>query len=148
MGIRFTACAVALVVTGLAGCGGSSAESERIAALEARVEAAESEAANETDDSVAEAADTAGSEYADDSDTGGGTDCIQVPDVVGKDHQLAQDTMQAAGLYALAEEDASGQDRLLMLDRNWTTVEQRPEAGECVAQDTEVLLSALKDDER
>ena len=32
---------------------------------------------------------------------------IRVPNVVGIDHQLAQDTMQAAGLYNLAEEDAT-----------------------------------------
>lgn len=73
--------------------------------------------------------------------------CITVPNVVGKDHQLAQDTMQAAGLYALAEEDATGQGRVLLLDRNWTTVAQKPAAGSCVSEDTRILLSAKKDDE-
>lgn len=56
--------------------------------------------------------------------------------MVGKDHQLAQDTMQAAGFYMLMEEDASGQDRLLMLDRNWTTVRQRPKAGRSTHEST------------
>lgn len=73
--------------------------------------------------------------------------CITVPDVVGKDHQLAQDTMQAAGLYVLDEEDATGQGRVLLLDRNWTTVAQKPAAGSCVSEDTTILLSAKKDDE-
>ncbi len=73
--------------------------------------------------------------------------CITVPNVVGKDHQLAQDTMQAAGLYALDEEDATGQGRVLLLDRNWTTVAQNPAAGSCVPEDTTILLSAKKDDE-
>ncbi len=74
-------------------------------------------------------------------------DCIVVPDVVGGDHQLAQDTMQAAGLYLLDEEDATGQGRMLILDRNWTVVRQRPAAGSCVSEDTEILLSSKKDGE-
>jgi hypothetical protein len=81
-------------------------------------------------------------------DTADGSGCITVPDVVGKDHQLAQDTMQAAGLYMLQEQDASGQGRMLLVDRNWTTVRQRPSAGECVSEDTEIMLSAVKDEER
>ena len=72
---------------------------------------------------------------------------IKVPSVVGKDHQLAQDTMQGAGLYALDEKDATGQGRLLLVDRNWTTVKQRPAAGTCVSDDTTILLSAEKDGE-
>ena len=74
-------------------------------------------------------------------------DCVKVPNVVGEDHQLAQDTMQAAGLYMLDEEDASGEGRMLLLDRNWTTVKQRPKAGKCVDENTTILLSALKDEE-
>lgn len=73
--------------------------------------------------------------------------CITVPNVVGKDHQLAQDTMQATGFYALDEEDATGQDRVLLLDRNWRTVAQKPAAGSCMSEDTTILLSAKKDDE-
>jgi len=73
--------------------------------------------------------------------------CITIPDVEGGDHQLAQDTMQAAGLYLLQEQDATGQDRALILDRNWTVVEQRPAAGACVSDDTTILLRSKKDDE-
>lgn len=76
---------------------------------------------------------------------GGGS--ITVPNVVGKDHQLAQDTMQAAGLYSLEEEDATGQDRLLIYDRNWTVVKQDPAAGTKVSEDTTIKLSAKKDGE-
>ena len=160
MGIRSRACVIALVVCGLAGCGGTStAESDRIAELEERVEAAESQATaaeaeaetaeTETDAAMEDVADEAvAEESAEDDSTSDGGDCIKVPNVVGKDHQLAQDTMQAAGLYSLAEEDASGQDRMLLLDRNWTTVKQRPKAGKCVSEDTEIMLSAVKDDER
>ncbi|MBB5958970.1 hypothetical protein FHS29_005579 [Saccharothrix tamanrassetensis] len=67
-----------------------------------------------------------------------------VPDVVGMVHQTAQDTMQAAGLYRLREEDATGQGRLLAVDRNWTTTAQSVRAGEVVDCTTEILLSAKK----
>lgn len=77
----------------------------------------------------------------------GSAGCVTVPNVVGKDHQLAQDTMQSAGLYSLDEKDATGQGRALLFDRNWTTVEQDPAAGACVPEDTTVTLSAKKDGE-
>ncbi|MEU5690659.1 hypothetical protein [Actinosynnema sp. NPDC020468] len=67
-----------------------------------------------------------------------------VPNVVGMVHQTAQDTMQAAGLYFLREEDATGQGRLLILDRNWTTVAQSVAAGQVVDCTTTVTLSAKK----
>jgi hypothetical protein len=72
---------------------------------------------------------------------------IRVPNVRGKDLQLAQDTMQASGLYNLSEEDATGQGRLMLYDRNWTVVEQSPPAGSRVNEDTTVVLRAKKDDE-
>ncbi|MDQ2586545.1 hypothetical protein CKY47_21615 [Saccharothrix yanglingensis] len=59
-------------------------------------------------------------------------------------HQTAQDTMQAAGLYNLREEDATGRGRVLVLDRNWTTTAQGVPAGASVDCLTEVLLSAVK----
>jgi hypothetical protein len=72
---------------------------------------------------------------------------IEVPNVVGMDHQLAQDTMQAAGLYNLSEEDATGQDRLLIWDRNWTVVSQSPSPGSKVGEDQTIVLRSKKDDE-
>jgi beta-lactam-binding protein with PASTA domain len=70
-----------------------------------------------------------------------------VPDVVGEDHQLAQDTMQAAGLYLLDEEDATGQGRALIVDRNWTVVEQDPPAGTKVSENQTITLRSKKDGE-
>jgi hypothetical protein len=75
----------------------------------------------------------------------GGT--IEVPNVVGVDHQLAQDTMQAAGLYVLQEEDCTGQDRVLLWDRNWVVVSQDPAAGTAVGEDATITLCSKKDDE-
>jgi hypothetical protein len=63
---------------------------------------------------------------------------------VGLDHQYAQDTMQAAGLYNLSEEDATGQGRLLLWDRNWVVVEQDPPAGTMVAEDQTIVLKSKK----
>ncbi|MFC6090558.1 serine/threonine kinase [Saccharothrix lopnurensis] len=67
-----------------------------------------------------------------------------VPNVVGLVHQTAQDTMQAAGLFFLHEEDATGQGRLLVVDRNWTTTAQSISAGEVVDCATRIVLSAKK----
>lgn len=72
---------------------------------------------------------------------------IVVPNVIGMDHQLAQDTMQSVGLYLLDEMDGSGQGRSLLWDRNWTVVEQQPVAGTVVTSDTRVTLVSVKDDE-
>ena len=74
-------------------------------------------------------------------------DGIEVPNVMGLDHQLAQDTMQFAGLRNLSEEDASGEGRRLLWDRNWIVVGQTPEPGLIVDKDTEITLYSLKDDE-
>ncbi|WBQ05415.1 PASTA domain-containing protein [Kribbella sp. CA-293567] len=67
-----------------------------------------------------------------------------VPNVVGVNHQLAQDTMQAAGFFYLTEEDATGQGRLLVSDRNWVVVTQSPEAGTTAAVDSKILLRSKK----
>ena len=63
-----------------------------------------------------------------------------VPEVVGMQHQLAQDTLQAAGFYNLSEEDATGAGRALVVDRNWIVVEQEPPGGTKAASDVTVVL--------
>lgn len=69
-----------------------------------------------------------------------------LPDVVGQDLQAAQDEAQDAGFYALDDQDASGQNRLQVLDRNWTVCRQEPAAG-THPTDTSVVLYAVKDTE-
>lgn len=69
---------------------------------------------------------------------------IKVPNVVGKSHQFGQDTMQEAGLYNLSEEDATGEGRLLLVDRNWVVVRQRPKAGSMVNEDATITLYSKK----
>ncbi|MBM7771155.1 beta-lactam-binding protein with PASTA domain [Actinokineospora baliensis] len=67
-----------------------------------------------------------------------------VPNVVGLDHQAAQDAMQKAGFYYLTEEDATGQGRQLVIDTNWEVVEQVPAAGTVAPQSDKILLRSRK----
>jgi len=69
---------------------------------------------------------------------------IRVPRVVGMNHQAAQNRLQAAGLYMLEEEDATGQGRMLLYDRNWVVVSQSPRAGARVSEDRTILLRSKK----
>ena len=69
-----------------------------------------------------------------------------LPDLVGQDLQAAQDEAQAAGFHLLDDQDAGGQNRLQVLDRNWTVCSQDPEPG-THPTDTTVTLYAVKDDE-
>ncbi|WP_375042019.1 PASTA domain-containing protein [Actinomadura sp. NTSP31] len=69
---------------------------------------------------------------------------IRVPNVVGHNHQQAQNEMQAHGLYMLAEKDATGQGRLLLWDRNWVVVRQTPRAGTLVKPTATITLYSKK----
>ena len=93
---------------GVAGCEESNNDEPKT------VVSTETETAPPASDITEEESTSSDESSASGSDSGGGGGDITVPDVVGKDHQLAQDTMQAAGLYSLAEEDATGQGRLLI----------------------------------
>jgi hypothetical protein len=75
------------------------------------------------------------------------SEAVTVPDAVGLDLQLAQDTMQASGFYSLTSHDATGQDRLQVLDRNWTVCDQSPPGGTTADSTTQIDFSAVKDDE-
>ena len=74
----------------------------------------------------------------------GVADIAVVPDVVGLNHQLAQDTLQASGFYLLDEQDATEQGRMLLYDRNWVVVSQSVPAGTSVPADTMITLSSKK----
>lgn len=52
--------------------------------------------------------------------------------------------MQSRGLYMLQEEDATGQGRMLLLDRNWVVVRQSPKAGTRVTEDRTITLYSKK----
>ena len=76
---------------------------------------------------------------------GGG---IVVPDVVGLDHQAAQNALQGEGLYSLDERDCSGEGRLLLFDRNWEVVSTEPPAGTPVSENTTITLCSVKQGEQ
>ena len=69
-----------------------------------------------------------------------------MPDVVCLDLQQAQDTIQGAGVFFSRSDDATGQGRAQVLDRNWIVVAQTPAAGSPVGE-LEAVLSVVKDDE-
>ncbi|ANZ38302.1 hypothetical protein BBK82_21770 [Lentzea guizhouensis] len=67
-----------------------------------------------------------------------------VPDVVCLDLQKAQDTLQAAGFFVLWSEDATGQGRQQVVDRNWVVVSQSAPAGSTPDPSTKITLGAVK----
>lgn len=91
---------------------------------------------------VAEPEADLGADAAVSGDLGAGV--AVVPDVVGLNHQLAQDILQAGGFYLLLEEDATGQGRALLYDRNWEVVSQSVPAGSSVSTATPIRLYAKK----
>jgi beta-lactam-binding protein with PASTA domain len=129
---------VTLIVAALTGCGASDGGTTTVVTV------------IQKDTSASGAADAAPSTSDDDlvSDEGTADDRsggkIVVPDEVGKNHQAAQDDLQAHGLYNLAEEDATGQGRMLVLDRNWKVVSQSPAPGTKVADDATIVLRSKK----
>ena len=77
----------------------------------------------------------------------GGDGGIVVPDVAGMDHQAAQDVMQGEGLWVLDEVDCTGQDRMMLWDRNWEVVSTDPPAGTRVSGDDTITLCSKKQGE-
>lgn len=69
-----------------------------------------------------------------------------MPDVMCQNLQDAQDEIQRAGVFFSRSDDASGQARSQVIDRNWVVVAQTPAAGESVGE-MEAILSVVKTDE-
>src|SRR4051812_17648181 len=64
----------------------------------------------------------------------------RVPNEVGRNHQAAQDDLQAHGFFSLREKDCSGRGRTLLWDRNWKVVRQSPKAGSRVSKNRTITL--------
>ena len=58
--------------------------------------------------------------------------------------QAAQDRLQAAGFHILDDQDATGQSRFQVFDRNWVVTRQKPAGGRKVSTDTLIVLHAKK----
>jgi hypothetical protein len=67
-----------------------------------------------------------------------------LPDVVGMNHQAAQNRLQRAGFYNLRERDCTGRGRLLLFDRNWKVKSMSPKAGRRVSTKRAVTLCSVK----
>lgn len=69
-----------------------------------------------------------------------------MPDVVCMDLQAAQNEIQDHGVFFSRSEDASGQGRRQLWDRNWIVVDQKPAPGEPIGEG-DALLFVVKDGE-
>ena len=68
----------------------------------------------------------------------------RLPDVVGMNHQSAQDRLQRAGFYNLRERDCTGRGRLLLFDRNWKVQRMSPQEGKRVSTQRAITLCSVK----
>src|SRR5687767_612899 len=100
----------ALLLATLAGCGGGDGDNESADPVTVTETVEQDSSATDEPSTEPSESDSGGGG----SGGGGGGGRITVPNLVGKDHQLAQDTLQAEGLYSLDEKDATGQGRLLL----------------------------------
>lgn len=69
-----------------------------------------------------------------------------MPDLVCFDLQAAQDEVQDHGVFFSRSEDASGEGRRQLWDRNWVVVDQDPAPGTPIGEGDAVFY-VLKDDE-
>lgn len=123
-----------LAATCLTACGSGTSPTAPIETVTATVQATPtaSNSPNETDPPTQEESPSEAAEKK------------ELPDVVGMNLQEGQDTLQAAGFYVLNDKDATGQNRLQVMDRNWVVTKQSPAAGRKVSTDTLITLYAKK----
>jgi len=139
----FLALGVVISTLGVTACGSSeTATVTQVTVVKTEAAAAAKPAAAETVTVEAAAAEPAAAEpvaakAADDGRK-------RVPDVVGMNHENAQNRLRDLGFENLGERDATGQDRLLLWDRNWQVVKQSPAAGTKVDPDRAIVLSSKK----
>ena len=62
-----------------------------------------------------------------------------MPNVVCVNLQVAQDTIQNAGVFFSRSHDATGQGRNQIIDSNWIVVAQSPATGAAVSEGEAVL---------
>jgi len=73
-----------------------------------------------------------------------------MPNLVGKDLQAAQNTIQAMTEYKVffsGSKDLSGQNRMQINDRNWQVCTSTPPAGTTFTEQTAVEFGVVKESE-
>jgi hypothetical protein len=66
-----------------------------------------------------------------------------MPDVLCMTLQEAQDEIQDHGVFFSRSEDATGQDRMQLMDSNWIVIGQTPEVGTPIGEG-DAVLSVVK----
>ena len=69
---------------------------------------------------------------------------LTVPNGVGKDYQTAQDIWRAAGLHVAPATDATGANRMPLIDSNWVVLAQDLKAGSKVPTDSFITATVKK----
>ena len=69
---------------------------------------------------------------------------VSVPDGVGLNYQEAQDRWRAAGLHVAPARDATGANRLPVVDANWVVVAQDLSPGSKVEADSFITATVRK----
>src|SRR4051812_36105392 len=116
----FGVIAILGIVSGTAGCGSTSDSGGGTKTVVTVIEK-QPAPSNSGDDTSG--GSSGGEDPGDVSDggtgSGGGGGKITLPNEVGKQLQAAQDDLQAHGLYNLDDQDATGQGRFQVFDRDW-----------------------------
>ena len=69
---------------------------------------------------------------------------VKVPNGVGKDYRSAQGAWRGAGLVVVPANDATGANRVMVLDSNWVVISQTPKAGTTVPTGAEIKATVKK----
>lgn len=72
-----------------------------------------------------------------------GSGSVTVEDGVGMNYQDAQDLWRSQGLVVMPAEDATGANRIPILDSGWVVVSQDPPAGSAAA-DGDAITATIK----
>lgn len=123
------------------GCGGSLVLFVLLIAIVAAIGAGATSAADDAPATTEAATEAPEPEPSEEPAT------FEMPDVVGMNLQEAQDLLQSLGSYMLDQQDASGEDRLQLLDSNWKVCSQQPAPGVESPLEATVVLASVKSDE-
>jgi hypothetical protein len=135
----------AVAVLGVTACGGGGAGASAPTVTQTVIrETVTVPASPETTASPATSESEAATPAAEKSTAAVAAETFTMPNLVGENLQLAQDTLQSLGSFVLDQEDASGLNRLQVNDSNWKVCTQAPKAGTKASLDSVVLLASVK----
>lgn len=135
---------VALLALGASACGSSTPTPQKPVAVTATTVVTETTTVTALPPSIPTSSATAAAQ----SETGKASDKpaaeLVVPDGVGLNYQQAQDLWRGAGLVVTPAHDATGANRLPVIDRNWVVLSQDPKPGTRVPADSMITATVKK----